>query len=96
MRRFICDIRPLILLLPALAVLAIDLPVMLTLLYSLAAMLVIVTMAHLIRRILFPYVDLSDVENMASESPTGAGLVFLGISVLFSSIVLGTALWIAK
>lgn len=96
LRGLFCDLRTPSLLVPALAVLALDLPVMLTLLYSLSAMLVIVAMAHLVRRVLFPHLDLSAACERASETPSGAGLVFLGVSILLSAVVIGTALWIAK
>lgn len=95
-RGFFFDLRVWALLIPAVVVLAADIPVLLTLGYSLAAMLVVVAMAHVIRRILFHYLDLEEVENKASETSQGAGLVFLGVCILISSVVLGTALWIAK
>lgn len=95
-RRGLLDLRVWALLIPAVLVLALDIPVLLTLLYSLSAMLVIVAMSHVIRRVLFPYLDLEEVENRASESSTGAGLVFLGTCVLFSSLVLGASIWISK
>lgn len=90
------DKRVWVLLIPALGVLAFDMPVMLTLLYSLAAIFVVASVALIIRLILFPYVDLEVVEDIANESPTGAGLVFLGICVMISSIVLAAALWISR
>ncbi len=95
-RGYFFDARVWALLIPALVVLALDIPVMLTLLYSLAAMLVVVAMAHVMRRILFHYLDMEEVENRASETSTGAGLVFLGMCLLISSFVLAASLWIAK
>lgn len=95
-RRGFFDLRVWALLVPAVLVLAVDLPVLFTLGYSLAAMLVIVAVAHVIRRVLFPYLDLEEVENQASTSPIGAGLVFLGTCVLFSALALGAAIWIGR
>lgn len=95
LRRGVLDTRLLILLVPAALVLAADLPVLDTLLYSLAAMFMVVAFAHIVRRVLFHYVDLELVEAKASESPTGAGLVFFGICFLLSSFVVGSAIWLA-
>lgn len=95
-RRGLFDLRVLALLIPASLVLALDVPVFLTLGYSLAAMFVIVGVAHVIRRIMFPYLDLEEVENQASLSSTGAGLVFLGTCILISAVILGSALWISR
>ena len=90
------DSRTWILLLPAAAVLALDLPVLLTLGYSLAAIFIVVAMAHVIRRVLFHYIDLENLADRAHESATGAGLVFLSVSIIFSSIIIAASLWIAK
>lgn len=95
-RGFFCDGRTLILLLPALLVLAFDLPVMWTLIYSLSAIFVIVAAAHIIRRVLFHYVDLEPTFDRATESPMGAGIAFLGVCVLVSSIVVAAAVWIGQ
>lgn len=95
-RRGFFDWRVWALLIPALAVLALDLPVLLTLLYSLSAIFIMVAVAHVIRRVMFPYLDLEDVENRASETPTGAGLVFLGAAILVSAVIIGTAIWVSR
>lgn len=95
-RGFLFDKRVWVLLVPALGVLALDIPVMVTLLYSLAAIFIVAAVALVIRLILFPYVDLEVVEDIANESPAGAGLVFLGVCIMISAIVLAAALWISK
>lgn len=95
-RRGLFDLRVWALLIPASLVLALDIPVLLTLGYSLAAIFVIVSVAHIIRRVLFPYLDLEEVENQASLSSTGAGLVFLGTCILISAVILGSAVWISR
>lgn len=95
-RRGLFDLRVWALLIPASLVLALDIPVLLTLGYSLAAIFVIVGVAHIIRRVLFPYLDLEEVENQASLSSTGAGLVFLGTCILISAVILGSAVWISR
>lgn len=95
-RRGLLDLRVCALLIPAVLVLALDIPVLLTLLYSLSAMLVIVALSHVMRRVLFPYLDLEEVENQASLSSTGAGLVFLGTSIMISAFIIGASIWIGK
>ena len=90
------DWRVWALLIPASAVLALDMPVLLTLLYSLSAMFLIVAVAHVIRRVMFPYLNLEEVENRASETPFGAGLVFLGTSLLVSAVIIGSAVWVSR
>jgi uncharacterized membrane protein len=95
-RRGFFDWRAWALLVPASAVLALDMPVLLTLLYSLSAIFIMVAVAHVIRRVMFPYLDLEEVENQASASPIGAGLVFLGTSLLVSSVIIGAAIWVSR
>lgn len=95
-RGYVADKRLWALLIPAIAALSFDVPVMLTLLYSLTAILVVVALAHFIRRVLMPYIDLEIVVQQATSTGTGAGAVFLGVCIFLSSIVMATAMWIAK
>ena len=95
-RRFIPDIRELILVIPAILVLITDMPVFLTLLYTLSAILLVVALSHFVRKVLYPYVDLELATTKALETPTGSALVFLGISFVVGCVVLGTAVWLAS
>ena len=95
-RGFIADSRLWVLLIPALGILAADIPVMLTLLYSLSAIMVVLAMTHFMRRILMHYIDLEEMADFAADTPLGAGLVFCGVCLIISAIVLATAIWIAK
>lgn len=95
-RGFVFDVRLWVLLIPALLILSTDMAVMMTLLYSMSAILVVVAMTHTVRRVLFHYLDLADLARKASESPTGAATVFLGVCILIAFIVLSTALWISR
>jgi len=58
----------------------------------LGGILLAVVMSHLLRRLLFPKLDLQKLA--ISDNPVARGLVFLGICVVLSSFVLltGTAL----
>lgn len=90
------DFRLWVLLVPAFLVLSTDLPVLLTLLYSMSAILVVVAMAHTVRRILFHYVNLGVMVAKAVETPLGAAVIFLDVCFVTSSVVLATALWIGR
>lgn len=90
------DKRLWFLLVPSIAILSIDLPVMLTLLYSIAAMFVIAGVSHLTRKVIFPYIDMEIVKNKAMENSTGAAIVFLGVSIIISAIIVGTSVWLSS
>lgn len=47
-----------------------------------------IAFAHLTRRQLFPYVDLSEV---AKQDDSRSGLIFLGVAVFYASVILGLA-----
>lgn len=90
------DGRLWVLLIPAILVLATDLPVLMTLLYSMSAILVVVAVSHVTRTVLFPYLDLGCIASRASEGPTGAGLVFLGVCLVVAFTILSTVIWIGR
>lgn len=48
---------------------------------------IIAALTHLIRRLLFPKLDLQLIAVDAMKSPTGAGLVFLGICLILAVYV---------
>lgn len=95
-RGFVCDVRLWALLVPAVLILATDLPVLLTLLYSMSAILVVVAMTHTVRRVVFHYLDLEELARKACESPGGAASIFLGVAIIMAAVILATALWIAR
>lgn len=47
-------------------------------------------LAHVVRRIMFPYIDLSKVAARGTQSPVGAGLVFLGVCFVIGCLVLAS------
>jgi hypothetical protein len=55
---------------------------------SMAAMVVIV--AHMVRKALFPYADMSDLVARAKESPAGAAVIFASIIAVIISLLLAT------
>lgn len=44
-------------------------------------------MSHYLRKTYFPYIKLEDFADMARGNPTGAGLVFLGVSLVLAALV---------
>jgi uncharacterized membrane protein (UPF0182 family) len=89
------DKRLLLLLIPAIAILAFDLPILLTLGYSMAAMLLIAAVSHLTRKIIFPYVDMGVFAEKALQTANGAGFVFVGVSFIIGMMILGSAIWLS-
>lgn len=57
------------------------------LLLGLVTPLLAVLCAHLARRGLFDWLDLSATADKAQETPTGAGLVFLGVCVVLAALL---------
>ena len=96
LRRGALDLRALVLLIPAALVFSQDLPAMATLLYSISAVLALVGVSHIVRRVLFHYVDLESVALRASDGTTGAGLVFLGGCIFLSAVLLSAVMWVAR
>lgn len=46
-----------------------------------------VALSHALRRLMFPYVDLKAVAADARRSPTGAGLVFIGVCIVLATFL---------
>lgn len=57
------------------------------LLLALVTPIIAVAFAHLARRGLFDYLDMSEFADRAKQSPIGAGLVFLGTCVVISALL---------
>lgn len=55
--------------------------------YSLGITILVSIVSHLIRKILFPYVDLEKFSDKALESPIAASIVFLSISMILAVII---------
>lgn len=90
------DLRLYVFMVPALLVLSADMPVLVTLGYSLAAIGVIVALSHLGRRFLLPYIDLDSFVSEASRSPIGSAIVFLGVMILVSTMIISCAMFISR
>ena len=47
-----------------------------------------VALSHVLRKVLFPYIDLKRYAQEANKEPAGAGLVFLGVSIVLAAFIL--------
>ncbi len=43
--------------------------------------------SHITRRVLFPYLDLKELSKRAFETPTGAAIVFLSVSMVVTALI---------
>lgn len=88
------DAHAWLLILPALLVLAaIDLPMVRTMLEWSLFGVVLVGMAIIISRIVFPQIDLAELVREARLGNVAAALVVLGLLVFFGQLVLALAGW---
>lgn len=90
------DFRFYLLLIPAVMVLATNMPLLMTLGYSMAVMLLVAAVSHITRKVVFPYLDMEVVMKKATETPTGAGYVFLGVSSIITAMIIGSVMWLSN
>lgn len=93
LNRYGVDLRTLLLLFPAGGVWYVDPAMAKTAVFSMLFMAVFALMSHVLRKVFFPYVDTQKFSDAALGNPTGAGLVFLGICIVISGVVIGSVLW---
>lgn len=63
-------------------------PALAPLLTSVAMVAFLVAMSHIMRRLLFPELDLQAVARKAMMEPIGAAVVFAGVCVVISVLIL--------
>ena len=90
------DFRFYLLLIPAVMILATNMPLLMTLGYSMAVMLLVAAVSHITRKVVFPYLDMEVVMRKATETPTGAGYVFLGVSSIITAMIIGSVMWLSN
>lgn len=56
--------------------------------YMLALMTVIALFSHVMRRILFPYLDMKIISDRADESPISAAIVFASVAFIVGCIII--------
>lgn len=59
--------------------------------YMICIMFVISLVAHFVRRIIFPYLDMNVIACKAGETSMGAAVVFAGICFIIGSLILATS-----
>ena len=59
-------------------------------LYTLSMAALVLIVAHLVRKSLFPYADLSDLVRRAKDEPIGAALIFCAILALIIALLFAT------
>lgn len=90
------DFRFYLLLIPAVMILATNMPLLMTLGYSMAVMLLVAAVSHITRKVVFPYLDMEVVMQKATETSTGAGYVFLGVSAIITAMIIGSVMWLSN
>jgi hypothetical protein len=83
------------LLIPAALILCTNLPVALTIGYSFSVVLIFAGASHLLRKVLFPYVDLRLLVAKAVETPLASAVIFLAVAIVLSAILVANAIWLS-
>lgn len=95
LKRLVPDLRALIMIIPALIIMAlIDLAVVKTLLFSVCGIVLLIGFMHWLRKLALPYFEWHEFSESAKGHPMAAAVVILAVSILFSSLVLATVLWV--
>ncbi len=93
--RTVFDIRVLALLLPTMLYIGYsDVAVAQTLVFSMAIMIAIAAISHWVLKIYFPYIDRMQYAQRAMETPLGASIVFLALSLVLCVLLYTTMVWI--
>ena len=88
------DHRLLLLLIPACLALSTKLPVFITLIYSLSAILFIVAVSHWLRKVVMYFIDLEELLEVAKQSPVACAVVYLATTIYMSVLVICAVWWV--
>lgn len=95
MKKLLQDIRLYIFTLPPLVVMYLfDPAVTNAVLFSLAAVVLIVGMTHAIRKVMFKSLDLQDSIDLAETTPMSAAILFLGVIIFFCTVLTCAVWWV--
>jgi len=61
-------------------------------LFAIGITILVSAVSHVIRKILFPYVDLGEVYSKALETPAGAAGIFVSVTMILSVIIMSTCM----
>jgi hypothetical protein len=92
--KVLLDARLVLLLVPSLLILATDLPVLFSLGYAVAIVVAIVAVAHSLRLLILPHVQMGKVIWSAVREPIGAAIVFATVLGFMGLIVHAMVAWI--
>lgn len=92
----LADARAWLLLAPALLVLAQDGPMLEAFSVAAAMLVALAGLSHVLRKLLFPYIDLEVVAKAAMLTGSGAGLVFLGVCAVLAAVFVAAAAWMGR
>ena len=65
-----------------------------TMIYAIAVMVAFTSVTHLIRKLLFPYVDLKVFADEAVTDPRSAAIVFASVCFVLSVVLYSMVYWI--
>lgn len=65
-----------------------------TIIYSIAIMVAMAAVSHLIRKVFFPYVDLEMYAKTAMETAQGAAIVFFSVTLMLCTVLWCTVTWL--
>ena len=65
-----------------------------TVLFSISIITLIIYLSHIIRKTMFPYLDLEEHVGKALDNPIAAAIIFSGVIYLVSTIIQSTTMLI--
>lgn len=65
-----------------------------TMIYAIAVMTAFTAVTHLIRKLLFPYIDLKQFATQANLEPKSAAIVFASVCFVLSVVLFSMVYWI--
>lgn len=57
--------------------------------FSLGILVLFTGLSHLLRKLLFPYIDMERAWDRANDDPVGASIVFASISLIIATTIIG-------
>lgn len=57
--------------------------------FSLGILVLFTGLSHLLRKVLFPYIDMQQAWRRANDTPLGASIVFASISLIIATTIIG-------
>lgn len=91
------DTRFLVLIIPAFAYLYTEPAIASTVIYMLSMLIVFSALTHILRKILFPYIDLRVYAEAALDGKnSAAAMVVMSVCIVMSALIFAGAVWMTK